>query len=113
MAHNIQLVVKDGLKLNPEYNALIDRVSTNIVTKSQLSHVIAEELRNLNIKLNTKNVTRWNSILFMVRSVLKLSPQDLKQIRDQLPNKTSDEKEKRKKFDISEIEREMLMELKD
>jgi hypothetical protein len=75
--------------------------------------VIAEELRNLNIKLKTKNVTRWNSILFMVRSVLKLSPQDLKQIRDQLPNKTSDEKERRKKFDISEIEREKLMELKD
>ncbi len=46
MAHNIQLVVKDGLKLNPEYNALIDRVSTNIVTKSKLPHVIAEELRN-------------------------------------------------------------------
>jgi hypothetical protein len=113
MAHNIQLVVKDGLKLNPEYNALIDRVSTNIVTKSKLSHVIAEELRNLNININTKNVTRWNSILFTVRQVLKLSPQDLKQIRDQLPNKTSDEKERRKKFDISEIEREMLMELKD
>jgi hypothetical protein len=51
--------------------------------------------------------------LFTVRQVLKLSPQDLKQIRDQLPNKTSDEKERRKKFDISEIEREMLMELKD
>ena len=111
LAHNIQLVVKDGLNLSGDYNELINRVSKDIVTKSKVSHIIAEELRKLTKKLNTKNLTRWNSILFMIRSVLKLTPEEMKVIRDQMPNKTSEQKEIRRKFDLSYVEREMLCEL--
>lgn len=111
-AHNIQLVVKDGLKLSVKYNDLIDRVSKDIVSKSKMSHVIAEELRNLNKKLNTKNLTRWNSILFMVRSVLKMTQEEMRQIRSKMPNKTSDQQKARNNFNLSDIEREMLTELK-
>ena len=39
-------------------------------------------------KFHKKNVTRWNSILFMARSVLKLTPTEYKAIRDSLPKKT-------------------------
>lgn len=45
-AHNIQLVLKDALKLSEEYTELISKVSKNIVSKAQFSSVIAEELRN-------------------------------------------------------------------
>ena len=34
LAHNIQLVIKDGLKLDDEFNKLINHVSQNIVAKS-------------------------------------------------------------------------------
>ena len=45
-AHNIQLVLKDGLNINEEYVNLINKVSKNIVSKSKFSSIIAEELRN-------------------------------------------------------------------
>ena len=106
-------MIKDGLKLSQTYNDLINRISKDIVCKSKASLSIAEELRKLNRKLNKKNVTRWNSILFMIRSVLKLSPEDMKTIRNQLPIKTQEQKEIKRKFDISTVEREMLEELKD
>jgi hypothetical protein len=71
LAHNIQLVIKDGMKLDDESNKLLDHVSKKIVNKSKSSSIIAAELRKFDKKLNKKNITRWNSILFMVRSVLK------------------------------------------
>ena len=70
-ANNIQLVIKDGLKLHKEYEQVKKHVSVDIVNKSKQSLVIAEELRKLDLKLNKKNVTRWNSILYMIRSALK------------------------------------------
>ena len=57
-AHNIQLVIKDGLKFNEDYNNLIEKVSKNIVTKSKCVTAIAEGLRELNKKLCKKNLTR-------------------------------------------------------
>jgi hypothetical protein len=113
LAHNIQLVIKDGLKLNKQYEALIKHVSEDIVTKSKSSLIIAEELRKLNVKLNKKNVTRWNSILFMIRSALKLSPDEYKKIRAEMPTKTIEQKEIMRKFSLSATEREMLEELKE
>jgi hypothetical protein len=52
-AHNIQLVIKNRLKLDKKYTDLISKVSNNIVSKSKVSHVIAEELRKLHKKLCT------------------------------------------------------------
>ena len=113
LAHNIQLVVQDGLKLSESYTKLINRVSHDIVSKSKFSHVIAEELRKINKKLNKKNLTRWNSVLFMIRSVLRLKPEELKLISDQMPNKTETQRQAKKNFNLTNIEREMLEELKD
>ena len=45
-AHNIQLVLKDGLNINEVYINLINKVSKNIASKSKFSSIIAEELRN-------------------------------------------------------------------
>jgi hypothetical protein len=113
LAHNIQLVIKDGLNLDGKYISLINHVAKDIVAKSKSSSIIAAELRKLNKKLNKKNITRWNSILFMIRSVLKLSTEEIKIIRNQMPSRTKAEKDIKIKFDISTVEREMLEELKD
>jgi hypothetical protein len=49
----------------------------------------------------------------MIRSVLKLSTEEIKIIRNQMPSRTKAEKDIKIKFDISTVEREMLEELKD
>ena len=48
----------------------------------------------------------------MIRSVLKVSPAEFKTIRNSMPTATLQQKEVKKKFDISPNEREMLEELK-
>ena len=44
-AHNIQLVLEDALNLSDQYTQLISKISKNIVSKSQYSSIIAEEMR--------------------------------------------------------------------
>ena len=89
VAHNIQLVIKDGLNLSEDYNILIEKISKNIVTKSKCCTAIAEGLRVLNKKLCKKNITRWNSTFFMINSVLKMSVVDFQTIKSQLPVKNA------------------------
>jgi hypothetical protein len=105
-------VIKDGLKLDDCYTKLIDRVSTDIVSKSKCCSSVADELRVFNKKLNKKNLTRWNSTLFMIRSVLKLTPVEFALIRNKLPSKTEKQKQTKKNFNLTAIERKMLEELK-
>ena len=69
-AHNSQLVLKDGLKLDEAYSDLIKRISKDIVSKPKVSLLIAEQLRNLEKTLKTYVITRWNSILFMIKKKL-------------------------------------------
>ena len=64
-------------------------------------------------KFHKKNVTRWNSILFMTRSVLKLTPAEYKAIRAVLPCKTIAQKQVKQNFDVSSEERDMLQEMVD
>ena len=110
-AHNIQLVIKDGITSDEKYVQLIDRVSRNIVSKSKFSALIAEELRNFDLKFTKKVLTRWNSILFMCRSVLKVSDVQLAKIRKKMADNTQSEKTTKANFSISGIEREMMKEL--
>ena len=49
----------------------------------------------------------------MVRSVLKLSPNDFMTIKNKLPTKSKTQKEVKKFFYLDETERKMLNELKD
>ncbi len=99
--------------MDDEYNKLIDKVSKNIVSKARCCTYIADELRKLNKFVLKSNVTRWNSILFMIRSVLSLSPQDFKTIGANLPSKSKKQKLVKSNFDLLQHEREMLLELKD
>jgi len=46
-AHAGQLVLKDGIKLDEEYTKLIKKVSKDIVSKTKVSNLIAEEVRKL------------------------------------------------------------------
>jgi hypothetical protein len=92
VAHHIKLVITDGFNLNGDLKAQIEKISKNIVTKSKSCTAVAEELQALNKKLCSRNLTRWNSTLFMVRSVLKLSPNEMTSIRNKLPKKKQNKK---------------------
>jgi hypothetical protein len=92
--------------------ALINRVTHDIVSKSKFSVLIAEELQSFNKKFTKRIVTRWNSILFMIRSVLKVTPAEFEKIRKAMPMVSKKQKEAKKKFDLSDEDREMLQELK-
>ncbi|RNA28341.1 zinc finger BED domain-containing 4-like, partial [Brachionus plicatilis] len=111
-AHNIQLVIKHGLVLDEQYTKLIQNISRDIVSKSKVSTLIAEEVRKLELSLHKSVITRWNSILFMILSVLKLTEKDFKTIRGAMRNKTAKQKEIKRKFCLSDLERDMLEELK-
>jgi len=89
------------------------KVSKDIVSKTKVSNLIAEEVRNLELTLLTYVITRWNSILFMIRSVLRISDEDFKKIRKSMPTKTKKQLEVKSKFNINPKERAMLEELAD
>ena len=83
------------------------------MSKSKFSHLIAEELANLKLKFNKKNSTRWNSILFMVRSVLKVTRKQYQDIQNKMPTATKEQRRVKKDFMLSNTERKMLLELKE
>ena len=58
-------MLKDGIQLDEEYTKLIKKVSKDIVSKTKISNIIAEEIRNLEKVLLTYVITRWNSILYL------------------------------------------------
>ncbi len=109
----MQLVVKDGFKLSEIYEKLILKVSRDIGNRAKRSQIIAECLREFNKKMLNKNVTRWNSILFMISSVLKITPYEFHAIREAMPTTNTKQKAIQKKFNLNAVEREMLMELKE
>ena len=77
----LQNVIKKAFKLNDTYKIVLNNVKIKIIWKSKFSHIIAEGLVTLKFKICKKNATRWNSVLFMVRSVLKATPQQLQFIQ--------------------------------
>jgi hypothetical protein len=110
-AHHFQLVLKDGFKLDNTYDKLLKRCTT-MVGKSKKASSVAEQLREH--KSLCKNIlTRWNSILFLVRSILKISILELAQIRNNLPTNTRKQRKTKELFRLSQTEREMLAELRD
>ncbi len=110
-AHNIQLVLKDAFLALPHLNDLIIRLSKNIVSKSKFSALIAEELRNFGKKFAKRAVTRWNSILFTARSLIGVTSEQYKKIRDKMPTLSKKQKAAKSAFVLTAIEREMLEEL--
>ena len=64
--HNVNLVVGDGMdKLNDDFVILLKKVTKDIVGKSKMSSIIAEELRKIDIKLCRHCKTRWSTYLFV------------------------------------------------
>ena len=84
---------------------------SKIVKKFKISFIAAEELKKLERYVHVSNVTRWNSILFSIRSVIRIPITEYKQIQSVLPTGTQKQKEIKKAFDPKNIEREMLKEL--
>ena len=75
-AHSHQLVVKDGLK---ECNSHLKQVVTkasHIVNYVRKSVNASEMLEDYN-RLQAANVTRWNSQLYMLRSILNVPEDEL------------------------------------
>lgn len=77
-AHTVQLVIKDGLKEAAQVNKVLGKVSklvTHIRSSTKASDLIGAEVR-----LQAANATRWNSQLYMLKSLLKVSNDTLEQI---------------------------------
>lgn len=78
-AHSLQLVVKDGLKeITGHLKSVLAKVAkiVNFVRKSLCASEILEDYK----RLQTANVTRWNSQLFMIKSVLNVPEAKLNMI---------------------------------
>ncbi len=73
--------------------------------------LIAEQLRNLEKTLKTYVITRWNSILFTIKSVLSISDADFRKIRDSMETKTKKQKKTKQKFRLDKNDRNKLEEL--
>jgi len=69
-AHNIQLVVKDGLNLDNAYCELIKKISSHIVSRSKVSHLIAEEVRKLDKSLQI-NYRQRQCFLIIIDLLIK------------------------------------------
>lgn len=95
-AHTLQLVVKDGLKeCNNHLKQVVLKASqiVNFVRKSVNASEILEEYN----RLQAANVTRWNSQLYMLRSILNVPEHQLNKIEC--------------KIKLSPYERKLLKEL--
>ena len=79
-AHVLQLVIKDGMAKAGQINGVIKRCS-NLVSFVRRSTVAADVLKD-EIRLQADNVTRWNSQLKMIRSVLTVSDSALLQVEN-------------------------------
>ena len=77
-AHTVQLVVKDGMKAAGTLRSVIGKAS-NIVYHARKS-TISTELLEGHRKLQAANVTKWNSEITMIRSVLRIPQETLDQL---------------------------------
>lgn len=78
-AHTLQLVVNDGLRdCSSNLKSIIGKVSN--VVKHVRKSVNASDLLEEEKRLQTATVTRWNSQLIMIRSVLNVSEEKLNRV---------------------------------
>ena len=74
-AHVLQFVGKDGFQQASSINKVLSKVST--IVKHVRKSVNASEILESEKRLQTANVTRWNSQLKMIRSVLRVPDEKL------------------------------------
>ncbi|RNA29590.1 zinc finger BED domain-containing 4-like [Brachionus plicatilis] len=70
-AHSLQLVIKDGLSCSTNLTTMINKIS-KIVNKIHKTSFFVEILEELKLTVASANITRWNSQLKMIKSVLKI-----------------------------------------
>ncbi|VDI46437.1 Hypothetical predicted protein [Mytilus galloprovincialis] len=78
-AHTLQLVIKDGLKDCTSHMCTVIAKASKIVSFVRRSIHASEMLESEN-KLQAANVTRWNSQLTMIRSILKIVEEKLNEV---------------------------------
>jgi len=71
-AHTLQLVIKDGFKNAEAVTRVLEKMAR--LVKHVRHSSIASDLFEGDLKLQMSNVTRWNSQLTMIRSVLRVDP---------------------------------------
>ena len=97
MPHNLQLTIESTFEMCTTYGDIISRVG-RIVSKCQRSqYIIKNALQEFGKTVQRNNVTRWNSTLLMVSSVLKLTPEEIRSIL-KIANTINKKKRKRISF---------------
>ena len=77
-AHTLQLVIKDGFKQAGAINKVLAKASAIVAHVRKSIH--ASEMLEPYRRLQTANATRWNSQLAMVRSILAVPAEKLREL---------------------------------
>ena len=77
-AHVLQLVIKDGFKQATSINKVLNKASS-IVSHVRKS-IVSSEILESEKRLKAANVTRWNSQLKMIRSILRIPEEKLQSL---------------------------------
>ena len=77
-AHVLQLVIKDGFKQAASINKVLNKASS-IVSHVRKS-IVSSEILESEKRLKAANVTRWNSQLKMIRSILRIPEEKLQSL---------------------------------
>ena len=76
--HTLQNTIKDGFKAIGPMSNIISRASAIVAYVRKSTH--ASDLLDEYPRLQTANVTRWNSQLKMIRSILAIPPSELNKL---------------------------------
>lgn len=80
-AHTLQLVIKDGLQQAPSVKRVLGKVSGIVAHVKKSVH--SSEILESEKRLQTATVTRWNSQLYMIKSILRIPAEKLNSIGTQ------------------------------
>lgn len=106
VCHVLNTTLKDAFKSN-EYVEESLKKMTSIVGRARKSIAVAEQLSKFGKTLQKNVATRWNSILFVARSINNLKPEELKEILNTMNNK----KPASKRISVTKKELETLIEV--
>ncbi|VDI75847.1 Hypothetical predicted protein [Mytilus galloprovincialis] len=78
-AHTLQLVVRDGIQQTNQHLKNVVLKASQIISHIRKS-INASEILTSEKRVQAQNVTRWNSQLIMIRSILKIPESKLQEI---------------------------------
>ena len=89
-AHTINLIVKDVMKEAGSLRNVISRASQIVSHSHVRKSTVSTDLLEGNRKLQAANVTRWNSEVSMIRSILRISEEKLNELDTKVKLNTHD-----------------------